>query len=173
MAIIVVEEIPKPVRPQKTEPFDYRGKVKTDLLYAYNERIAKFEFVGYNSVASASQYAREEAYKLIYEKVYKPVGRTVEEALRVALKKKLGKATKYIRLNFRRNSEPAIVISGVTVNGVKRLFGEINWEYIDNFASLMTDKFMKEYSKPEVIKELKDRLAREKAHNAYARYKAV
>ena len=162
MAIIVVEEIPKPVHPVKTEPFDYRGKVKTDLTYAYNEHLSKFEFVGYNSVSTASQYAREEAYKLIEARLHKPAGHLVEEGLKVMLKKKLGRATKYIKLNLRRSAEPAITITGVTVNGAKRLFGEIDWDYIENFIPTMTERYKAEYSKPEVITELKNRLAREK-----------
>ena len=162
MAIIVVKEIPTPNRPQKTEPVDYRGKVRTDLEYAWNEHISKFEFVGYNSNATAATVAREEAYKLYNSNVLNRTIKAVEEELKQKLKRKLGGATKYIRIQMRSTSEPAITISGVTVNGVKRLFGAIDWDYIDNLHSILLDTNLARYSKKEVIAELKTRWAREK-----------
>ena len=163
MAIIVVKEIPKPNRPQKTEPVDYRGKVRTDLGYAWNEHISKFEFVGYNSVATAAQYARDEAYKMFEEKVYKELRKNVEEELQTEFKRKLGKAVKYIRVDYRRTAEPAIIISGVTVSGVKRVFGEIDWNYIDTLHDTLMEKYRAKYSDKKLIAELKERWAKEKA----------
>ena len=162
MAIIVVNEIPKPIRPQKTEPYNYREKVRTDLDYAWNEHLSKFEFVGYNSNASAAQFAREEAYKVYSNNILNATVKKVEEELRTKLKRKLGGATKYIRIQTRRTSEPAITISGVTVSGVKRLFGAIDWDYIDNLHSTLLDTNLARYSKKEVIAELKTKWAREK-----------
>jgi hypothetical protein len=162
MAIIVVNEIPKPVRPVKTEPVNYRGKVNADLEYAWNEHIAKFEFVGYNSNNSAAQFAREEAYKIYKSKVLTSTIKRVEETIRTRLKRKLGGATKYIRVNLRSTAEPAITISGVTVSGVKRLFGEIDWDYIDNLYETLLDTNLKKYSDKNVIAELKDKWVREK-----------
>ena len=98
MAIIVVNEIPKVNRPQKVESFDYRGKTRADLEQAWRKRINKFEFVGYNSNASALQFAKEEANKMIYDKLYAPAKKVVTEILQEELKKKLGKAVKYIRV---------------------------------------------------------------------------
>lgn len=163
MAIIVVNEIPEPNRPQKTEPFDYRGKTRTDLEYAWNEHISKFELVGYKSNASAMQYAKEEAYKLFEEKVYRSMRNSVEDTLKEEFKKKLGKAVKYIRVDYRRSAEPAIRIVGVTVSGVKRLFGEINWDYIEHLQENLLDTYRKKCSDKKFIADCKERLAREKA----------
>lgn len=163
MAIIVVNEIPEPNRPQKTEPFDYRGKTRTDLEYAWNEHISKFELVGYKSNASAMQYAKEEAYKLFEEKVYRSMRKSVEDTLKEEFKKKLGKAVKYIRVDYRRSAEPAICIVGVTVSGVKRLFGEINWDYIEHLQEGLLDTYRKKCSDKKFITDCRERLAREKA----------
>ena len=163
MAIIVVNEIPKPVKPVKTEPYDYRGKVRIDLEQAYNDHLSKFEFVGYKSNASAAQFAREEALKLFNTEVFKPAEKKVVEELKVKLKRKLGGATKYIRIAPRlNNAEPAIKISGVTVCGVKRLFGEIDWDYVANYESFIMDKYLKYYSDKDHIEELKNKYDREK-----------
>lgn len=163
MAIIVVNEIPKANRPQKTEPFDYRGKTRTDLEYAWNEHISKFEFVGYKSNASAMQYAKSEAFKLFEERCYRDVKNSVEETLKEELKKKLGSAVKYIRVDYRRSAEPAIRIVGVTVSGVKRLFGEINWDYIEHLHENLLDTYRKKCSDKKFIADCRERLAREKA----------
>ena len=163
MAIIVVNEIPKPVRPVKTEPYNYRGKVRTDLEYAYNEHLSKFEFVGYKSNASASQFAKEEALKLFNAKVFKPIEIKVTDELKTKLKRKLGGAVKYIKIRTRSYSaEPAIKISGVTVDGEKRLFGEIDWDYVANYESLIREKYLEYYSDKDRIEDLKDKYDREK-----------
>jgi len=162
MAIITVNEIPTPNRPHKTEALDYRGKVRADLEQAWNEHISKFEFVGYNSNATAATVAREEAYKIYSSNVLNMTIKAVEDELKQKLKRKLGGATKYIRIQMRRTSEPAITISGVTVNGVKRLFGAIDWDYINNLHDTLLDTHLARYSKKEVIAELKTKWAREK-----------
>ena len=134
MTIIVVNEIPKVNRPQKVEPFDYRGKTRADLEQAWRERINKFEFVGYNSNASALQFAKEEANKMVYSKLYVPAIKVVTEILQEEFKKKLGKAVKYFKVKPYIRAYPTIIFTGVTVSGIKRIFCEFNWDNIDHYT---------------------------------------
>lgn len=161
MAIISVTEIPQANHVQP-ESFNYRGKIREDLEYAWSNRIAKFEFVDYPSVATAGTVSREEAKKLFLHNSYYAVANEVKDTLCNELKPKLGKAIKYIKIDVPRSSEPYIKISGVTVNGEKRLFGCIDWDQVDKIKEMMLDKYMKYYSNKEVIAELKYKLRREK-----------
>ena len=93
---------------------------------------------------------------------YYAAANEVKDTLCNELKSKLGKAIKYIKTDTPRSSEPYIKISGVTVNGEKRLFGCIDWDQVDKIKEMMLDKYMKYYSNKEVIAELKYKLRREK-----------
>lgn len=161
MAIISVTEIPQANHVQP-ESFNYRGKIREDLECAWSNRIAKFEFVGYPSVATAGTVSREEAKKMFLHNCYYVVANEVKDTLCNELKSKLGKAIKYIKIDAPRSSEPYIKISGVTVNREKRLFGCIDWDQVDKIKEMMLDKYMKYYSNKEVIAELKYKLRREK-----------
>lgn len=162
MAIKVVNEIPKPIRPIKVEPFDYRGKTHADLEQAWNERISKFEFVGYNSNTSALQFAKDEANKMVYDKLYVPAKKVVTEILQGELKKKLGKAVKYIKVRPYIRAYPTISFTGVTVDGVKRIFCEFNWDNIDHYTDGLLEQTREIYSDKETIIKLKNRYEREK-----------
>ena len=162
MAIIVVNEIPKPNRPQKVEPFDYRGKTRADLEQAWNERIHLFEFVGYNNSASTLQFAKDEANKMVYEKLYIPAKKIITEILQKELKKKLGGAIKYFKVKPYIRAYPTIIFTGVTVSGVKRIFCEFNWGNIDHYTDGLLEQTRKIYSDKETIVELKARYEREK-----------
>lgn len=161
MSIIRVKNIPKPKHTPPEEPFNYRDKLAKDIRKAYDKKIDKFEFIGYPNANYVSSYARNIAYKFIKEELYILIKRRVQETLVKEFTRKLKKAVKYIRVDVPSSAEPAIKIHGVTVRDVKRVYGEIDFEYIDNFENMLLEKYRKYYSDKAVQQELKNMLERE------------
>lgn len=161
MAIKVVKQIPKPSHEQKTPAFSYTEKVLADISKAYKKRIAKFELIGYDNPTYLASCTHSLAYRFIKDTLYDPTERCVTEKLRERYKKSYGKSARYIRVTTPASSEPAIKVSGVTVNGVKRVFVEIDFDYIDNLETSLYDKAVAYYRKAETKTELKARLARD------------
>lgn len=161
MSIIRVKTIPKPKHTPPEEPFNYRDKLFKDIRKAYDKRIDKFVFIGYPNANYASSFARNIALRFLQEELYTPIRRKVRETLVKEFSHKLKKAVKYIRVDVPSSAEPAIKIHGVTVHDVKKVYGEIDFEYIDNFENILLEKYRKYYSDKKVQKELKDILERE------------
>jgi hypothetical protein len=161
MAIKVVKEIPKPVHEQKTPAFSYTEKVLADITEAYENRISKFELIGYDNQTYLASCTHTLADKFAKKVVYTPVHSIVVAKLRDKFKRSYGKAVKYINVSMPKSSEPAIKVSGVTVDGEKHVFVEINFDYIDNLETYLYDTAIAYYRKAGTKAELKERLARE------------
>ena len=150
MAIQEVDNIPKTSRVQRAQPFEYTEKITADIRQAYDNHIPMFEFIDYDNPAYVVSYAKDLAYKFIQKELYTPYRVKIEAEVKKRFKKVFGKGVDYIKIRLGTSAEPAIKIIGVTVNGEKRVFGSIDFDYIVNFEDIMVDRFCKYYPKPEV-----------------------
>ena len=152
MSIKKVKSIPKPFRVQKAEPFEYQTKLLQD-----------FEFIGYENPNYLTTYAKKIAHKFLLNSVLIPAYREATEKLQKKFKKEIGEAAKYISVRppF-ESAEPAIKITGVTVLGEKRVFGEIDWDYINNMSDRIVENSIPHFSKREVQAKYVELLDREK-----------
>lgn len=161
MAIRVVTEIPKPTHTQKAEPFEYTERLKADLTEALDQKVPMFELIGYDSPTYAASYGRDLAYKLLQERLYSLVNKNIKTRLKKSLRRSLGKAVKYIKITMPYTAEPIMKIQCITVNGQKRVFVKIDFDYMDNFETVMVEKYKKYYKTEDIRKELLCKLEHE------------
>lgn len=164
MAIKRVKVIPKPVHTINRGPSDYTVNLKKDLQKAWDKRYNKFEFTGYENNTYVVANARQIAYNMV--KGFIQVGyRDATVKLQDALRPILGKCVECIKLLPPYNTaEPIIKVHGVTVDGVKRAFCEIDWDLIDNYpdkvAEMYKDRYLSEKGRQELAKQYAERLAK-------------
>lgn len=163
MSIKKVKSIPKPFRVQKAEPFEYQTKLLQDFEKAWIKHYDKFEFTGYENPNYLTTYAKKIAHKFLLNSVLIPAYREATEKLQKRFKKEIGEAAKYISVRppF-ESAEPAIKITGVTVLGEKRVFGEIDWDYINNMPDRIVKESIPHFSKREVQAKYVELLDKEK-----------
>jgi hypothetical protein len=155
MSIKKVKTIPKSLRVQKAEPFEYQKKLLKDFQKAWVRRYDKFEFTGYDNPNYLVSYAKKIAYQFLKKDVLVPAYAEATEKLQKKFKKDLGDVAKYIKVRPPYESaEPAIKIYGVTILGEKRVFGEINWDYIDNMSDRIVEANTQYFNREDVQRKL-------------------
>jgi len=128
-----ITEIPKPdVSPKNDKPVGfYREILNKDITEAFDNKIAKFELVGYDAKPDyLIQAARAEAYNVCNEKIYKPA----KEYVKRKLSKEYDKS--HIRCLTPRKYSPNHIIRlhGVTLkDGIKHMYCEIDFKAARNF----------------------------------------
>ena len=155
MSIKKVKSIPKSLRVQKAEPFEYQKKLMQDFQKAWVRHYDKFEFTGYENPNYLVSYAKKIAYQFLKPDVLVPAYTEATRILQKKFKRDLGDVAKYIKVRPPYESaEPAIKIYGVTILGEKRVFGEIDWDYIDNMSDRIVEKYIPYFSRDDVQRKL-------------------
>ena len=161
MAIREVNKIPKSTRVQIAQPFDYTNRIMEDLTEAYGRHLSTFELIDYDSPTYVASYSREIATRFMKKVLYTPTAINIKNRVMAALKPELGELVKYIRTPIPATAEPAIKIYGVTVNGEKRVFVKIDYDYIEQYEDQTVNKYVKYYGRPEAQEKLQREYNRE------------
>jgi hypothetical protein len=163
MSYVVIKEIPV-VEHKATEPKGIKEQVLNDITDAYATGVSKFELVGYydSSPEYIGSCAREMAYKFLKETLFDDAVRSVKKKVIKNFRKKIGDAAELIRVQQPRTSDPAITVKGITVGGTKRIFVQIDYDYINRFETDLLDKTDKKYADPDVQRELIEKAKRRK-----------
>ena len=140
MAIKEVTEIPKSIRVQIAEPFEYTEKIMADIRYAYINKIKLFEFVGYNNPNYLCTYSKRIAFRFINEILFKPAKQEVREQLKEELKTD----SIFVSPCTSSAANRAIIIKGVTLeDNQKHVYAEIDYEWIANFKGDLLERMRK------------------------------
>lgn len=139
MAITAVTEIPKPNHEAKLDkPAGYyRPLIYNDIHSAFSEKIAKFEFIGYDTKPEyLAQLARDEAYKVCEELVYAPARKYVKKILA----DEFGKENVRVNTPHKFSPNSIIKIHGVTLaDGVKHIYGQIDFKCAKEYKKTLIE----------------------------------
>ena len=145
MSIKIVKEIPKPIAKPKTGiDNNYRGRIRADIVEAYEDKISKFELVGYETTSPSyiATLAREEAYTVCEKTIY-PVAR---KAVRnILLKEGFPEDCIRVATPGKYDNNKIIKVHGVTLpDGVKHVFVEIDFKYLKGFNKELKERAVKD-----------------------------
>lgn len=155
MSIKKVKSIPKSLRVQKTEPFEYQKKLMQDFQKAWVRHYDKFEFTGYENPNYLVSYAKKIAYQFLKQDVLVPAYAEATRMLQKKFKRDIGDVAAYIKVRPPyETAEPVIKIYGVTVLGEKRVFGEIDWDYVNNIVDRIVAVNVSYFSRQDVQRDL-------------------
>lgn len=135
MAIKEVDMIPEVSRVITKAQFEYTNKVDADIKYAYRNNIKRFELVGYDKPNYLAECARQVALKFITDILYNPTYKEVKTILQAEFpdKQRIHIQKPYLRYQNTASDNLAIQVYGRTIDGEKRVFVEIDYDYIANF----------------------------------------
>jgi len=170
MSIKKVKSIPKSLRVQKAEPFEYHDKLLKDFQKAWCRQYDKFEFTGYENPNYLVTYAKKIAYQFLKDGVLVPAYAEATRILQKKFKQDIGDVAAYIKVRPPyETAEPAIKIYGVTVLGEKRVFGEIDWDYVNNIVDRIVAANTPYFSRQDVQRNLAETKERDerKARGEY------
>jgi len=143
MAIKEVKKIPEIEKHINAAPFEYVIKLEADIRYAYVNHIKRFEFVGYANPNYLAESARQAAHRFIDEILYIPARSEVREILMTEFPDR-----DYITIGpkITASNNKAIKVYGRTVDDEKRVFVEIDYDYIANFKQELLEKLRVKFS---------------------------
>jgi len=146
MSVKIVKEIPKPISKPKTGKPDnnYRERIRADIIEAFEDKISKFELVGYETTSPSyvATLAREEAYE-VCEKIIYPVARKAVK--NILLKEEFPEDCIRVATPGRYDNNKIIKVHGVTLSdGVKHVFVEIDFNYLKGFNKELKERAVKD-----------------------------
>ena len=124
MAIIEVNEIPKPIMPDNKNAVSHREEIRLDIEAAYESKISKFEFIGDYNYKYLAHQATMVADKFYKEVILPPIKGRARKAFRKEYQAVLHLPSGY------EWSQKAIHITGVTLSDRKHIYGEIDYKFI-------------------------------------------